>query len=85
MTQRNRILRSKGKFFWKYEWYSFCGIHGDYNELCKMCTAGSWVNVWIRNIGSIIYKFFPNLWRWWMNTNFIKKKHTINNNFNKLK
>lgn len=85
MTRRSRIIKSKGKFFWKYEWYSFCGIHYEYNELCKMCTTGSWVNVWMHRIGSIIYKYLPKIWRWWVNLSFRKKNNIIYNNFNKPK
>ncbi len=68
------IPKSKGKFFWKYEWYSFCGIHREYNEFCRMCNAGSWVNVWKQSISNVIYRLSPNFWRWWMNSKIFKRK-----------
>ena len=58
----------RGKLWWKEEWYSICSMHGgNHQEDCNMCNTGNWVNVWMHNIGSIIYKLFPNLWRWWVN------------------
>lgn len=54
---------SRGKYWYKYHWYSICSIHRDYNKECRMCNAGHWVNVWRNYIDNIIYKISPKLWR----------------------
>jgi hypothetical protein len=60
-------MLTKGKFFWKKTWYSFCSRHREYDETCNICTSGSWSNNWIHSIGNVIYKNCPTLWIWWLN------------------
>ena len=50
-------MRTKGKLCWKYEWYSICSQHQEYNKDCEICNHGSWHNVWKKNIN----KFFGNI------------------------
>ena len=53
---------SRGKYWYKYEWYSICSVHREYNKDCKICNTGSWVNVWKNYIDNIIYDISPKLW-----------------------
>lgn len=54
---------SRGKYWYKYEWYSICSVHREYNKDCKMCNSGSWINVWKNFIDSIMYDISPKLWQ----------------------
>ena len=67
-------MRTRGKFLKKQIWFSICSMHAAYDENCNMCNHGSWENVIHYKISSVIYKFFPSLWRWWLN------RKVINNN-----
>jgi hypothetical protein len=59
-------MRDKGNFFWKEKWYSICSAHPQYEKTCNTCNTGNWKNVWLGNIGSVIYLFLPKLWKWYM-------------------
>jgi hypothetical protein len=59
-------LKTKGKLFWKKEWYSICSIHRQYKEDCGMCNTGHYVNVWMNKISNFIFRNFPELWRWYV-------------------
>jgi len=37
---------TRGKFWWKEEWYSFCSRHQEYDKDCDICQHGTWENVW---------------------------------------
>jgi len=73
MVRHTRQMKTKGKFFWKYKWYSICSMHYNHDPNCNMCNCGTWTNVWTHAIGSVIYKLFPSLWRWYMNLPFNKR------------
>lgn len=78
-----RHILTKGKFFWKSEWYSICSMHYEHNPLCDMCTTGHWRNVWIGRFSSIVYKIAPGFWVWFVNLPPKNKKFF--DNFEKLK
>lgn len=67
-------MKTKGKYFWKKGWYSICSMHRDENDDCQMCQTGRWVNVCGYNVSSFIYGKWPNLWRWWANISWNKKR-----------
>jgi hypothetical protein len=60
-------LISKGKLFWKKEWYSICSMHYLYNRNCELCRTGHWRNTWLAFIETFFYKVTPKLWMWWVN------------------
>ena len=69
---------TKGWGPWRYEWYSLCSAHRDSIITCRMCTAGSWENVWRTKMSQFVFAVAPDLWRWWVNrpagkAAFIKK------------
>jgi len=62
-----RFLRTRGKWFKKEIWFSFCSMHQQYDDNCQICNKGTWNNVIKYRISSLIYDCFPSLWRWWVN------------------
>lgn len=56
-------MKTKGKLFYKKEWYSICSLHKKPIPDCIMCNSGQWYNLLKRKIEICIYKFFPKLWR----------------------
>ena len=66
-------MRSKGKLFWRSEWYSICSMHYEYNKDCRACNAGSWENVILTKISSFVFDHFPNLWIIWANRKYFNK------------
>lgn len=62
---------TKGKLFWKKEWFSICSIHHDFDPNCELCNIGSWHNIILYNIGLFIYKMMPDIWKFFKN---IKRK-----------
>lgn len=61
-------MKTKGRFFWKKGWYSFCSKHYHHDFECKGCNSGTWEYVWIVKISNFIYKVSPGLWIWWNNS-----------------
>ena len=59
-------MRDKGIFFWKKRWFSICSAHQQYNKECSTCNVGSWANVWLNNITSVVFKISPKLYIWMM-------------------
>jgi hypothetical protein len=55
-------MRTKGKFIFKKEWYSFCSIHHEYDEKCGACNGGSWYSIYRRKLEKI-YSVCPKLRR----------------------
>lgn len=77
-------MREKGKWFWKSQWYSICSKHYEYDENCNMCKHGSWVKDYNHMFSSLIFSFYPNLWKFYHNydaymSNYFKhfKKNSI--------
>jgi len=63
---------TKGKLFWKKEWFSICSIHHEFDADCHMCKVGSWNNIISYKIGGIIFKIMPNIWKYFKNKRRIK-------------
>jgi len=82
MTRPPRKKTVRGKFFWKYEWYSICSVHYNHDPNCNMCTTGHWVNVWGHFFSGIVYKICPPIWRFFIN--LPPKKKNFWDNFDKL-
>jgi hypothetical protein len=64
----------KGIWPFRSEWYSVCSAHQQHSRDCDTCQYGSWRNVVTGLISSTIFKHKPDLWRWWMNLTFNKKR-----------
>jgi len=60
-------MRTRGKYFKKEIWFSFCSRHREYDETCSTCNVGTWVNAIYYKIDSLIYKISPTFWRWKIN------------------
>lgn len=59
-------MRDKGILFWRERWFSICSAHQQYNKECSTCNVGTWTNVWLNNITSLIFKISPKLYTWLM-------------------
>jgi hypothetical protein len=66
-TMHRRELPERGWGLWRQEWYSICSMHSVHDENCRMCTCGTWINVWTQMFGSAVFKIAPELWRRWKN------------------
>lgn len=82
MARPPRTILSKGKYFWKCEWYSICSMHYNHDPNCNMCTTGHWVNTWKHVVSGALYKVWPFLWRFLVN--LPPKKNKFWDNFDKL-
>lgn len=60
-------MRTRGKFLNKATWISICSMHPDYDEKCVACNHGNWSNNFKRGISSLIFDYFPELWKWYIN------------------
>jgi len=60
-------MKTRGKGLKKQIWFSFCSRHQEYEENCDLCNMGTWESAITYKISSLIYKFFPSLWAWWVN------------------
>ena len=59
---------TRGKLWWKEEWYSICSMHGGIHlKDCHMCNAGGWYNVWEHNFQVVLYRISHKLWIWYIN------------------
>ena len=47
---------TRGKLWWKDEWYSLCSAHQEYDKDCEICQHGRWTNVWKLEISKIYYR-----------------------------
>ena len=50
------IIMTKGKLWWKKEWYSICSRHQEYDKYCSICQCGTWENVWKLEISKIYFR-----------------------------
>ena len=66
-------MRTRGKFVRKERWYSICSIHQEYNKDCPMCNSGTWNNVILIWLDSLLYKVSYPLWYNKMNGEFPTK------------
>lgn len=73
----------KGKWFWKYRWYSICSKHRDYDKFCSMCCSGRWINVWSQQIARRIFSW--KIRRWWNNRPNSKSRLFLESVFPNLK
>ena len=71
-------FKERGKFIFKEQWYSLCGIHFIHDDNCTLCNSGSWQNVFIGKISSFFYKTMPKVWIFLVNFSFGKKKNFSN-------
>lgn len=55
-------MRTRGKWFNKQIWFSFCSVHFHYQEQCNMCNAGIWRNYLGYKIDNLMYRIFPKIW-----------------------
>lgn len=60
-------LKSKGWGPFRQDWYSVCSMCYYHNEDCPRCRVGRWHNRLTRKFGSMVYRLWPDLWRWWAN------------------
>lgn len=60
-------MKTKGWGPFRSDWYSICSAHYEYNDSCRMCQAGGWINTWKQKFETIIFKHNPELWMWWAN------------------
>lgn len=51
----------------RYQWYSICSGHYNFDADCDRCIAGSWSNCWAHKVGHFVYENEPEVWRWWVN------------------
>lgn len=51
-------MKTKGKFFWKQTWFSYCSRHQEYDSECKLCNSGRWSYNWLAAISAFCYKYF---------------------------
>ena len=58
---------SRGRLWWREEWYSICSAHAEPAEGCEACSYGTWVNVIDASISKFFYRHSPRLWTWWAN------------------
>ena len=56
-------MKDKGFFIFKKRWYSMCSAHQEYQQDCTLCNVGSWKNILIGKIESIINKISPFLYK----------------------
>jgi hypothetical protein len=56
-------LPARGWGPFRYDWYSICSRHQNYDTDCTLCQKGGWVNHWGQFIGHIFFKLCPNLWK----------------------
>ncbi len=68
-------LPSKGWGPWRREFYS---LHSNVADQAADTNHvfGFWCNAWISRAGRIIFRFWPNLWRWWVNLPPFRAKTT---------
>lgn len=57
----------KGIWPFRKTWYSICSAHQKYKKSCPRCNKGNWHNDVRYYFSSVIYKNWPNVWRWWVN------------------
>lgn len=60
-------MKIRGKGFRTEAFFSFCSRHRIHDENCHICNTGTWENIFKYEIGSILYKLFPRIWRWNIN------------------
>jgi hypothetical protein len=60
-------MKTKGKFIFKKQFYSYCSMHFDEDKDCFACQHGQWSNIILDKIGHFIFKHFPKLWIWYVN------------------
>lgn len=56
-------MKDKGFFLFKKRWHPFCSSHQEYKHDCALCNVGSWHNIFIGKIESLIYKISPSLYK----------------------
>lgn len=56
---------SRGRLWWREEWYSICSAHRQTDDSCSACSHGVWVNVVDAAITKFFYRHSPRLWTWW--------------------
>jgi hypothetical protein len=60
-------LRTKGWGPFRYDWFHICSAHQGYDAECGLCQIGGWMNHWKWWLGHILYKLFPDVWKWLAN------------------
>ena len=64
-------LKSRGKWFWREEFYSICSAHYEPKEGCILCETGHWYNVWLLKCSRFVWTRWPRLWIIWANRPFL--------------
>lgn len=62
-----KIMKDKGKLWWRSTWVSICSAHQTRDSTCRICKCGTYRNVWSGAISSFIFRLTPKLWVWWTN------------------
>lgn len=56
-------MKDKGFFIFKKRWHSICSAHKEYKSDCALCNVGSWKNIFLGKIESLIYKLSPKFYK----------------------
>ena len=67
-------MESKGRWFWRRDWYSVCSSHQRVRHDCARCRTGHWHYRWLRRIDGVIYQRYPRFWVWWHNLGWNKRR-----------
>lgn len=51
----------------KWEWYSICSTHREYQEDCGRCNAGRWISKGETEFNNWLWTYSPSIWRKWAN------------------
>lgn len=77
--------RIRGKWLLREQWFSICSNHRIYQQDCPRCNAGQWKNVLVSKISNICYKYYPRLWRRWVNRKGSNTRKFLESTFPRLK
>ena len=54
--------RTRGWGPWKVVWLSGCSKHRKPDENCRVCMEGDYSNLWLFNLGTVIFYTLPSMW-----------------------
>lgn len=71
ITIDGRPCTVRGYWLWEEHWYSYCSAHFTRQEDCRACNGGSWSNPIRVKIENWVYKYFPNLYKYYYRNTLI--------------